>query len=68
MMADGRIKNCEVGMFRLPGVELDRSQFTEEELEAIEAWAKENGGTQMREDLWSFRKESKRDWFTLKWS
>jgi len=66
-MADGRVTNCEVGMFRLPGVELDLPKFTDEELVEMEAWGKENGGTLMREDLWSFRKESKRDWFVLKW-
>ena len=39
-------------------------------LEEMDAWAASEQGTgkRMTETLWSFRKESQRDWFILRWS
>ena len=70
------LKTCEVGMFRLPGiiVEDDEDENTtavsEEQLKEMEDWCNSEFGTGMRmtERLFSFRKESQRDWFILRWS
>jgi hypothetical protein len=66
-------KQCEVGMFRLPGiiVEAEKDEtISEERLKEMEDWCNSEFGTGMRmtERLFSFRKESQRDWFILKWS
>ena len=65
-----KIETCEVGMFRLPGVVLDKEEMTEEKILEMDEWAQsEQGcGTRMTEVLWSFKKESQRDWFILRWS
>lgn len=70
-----KLKTCEVGMFKLPGVIVERPEDWSDELwqrtqEEIDAWADSEQGTgkRMTETLWSFRKESQRDWFILKWS
>ena len=71
-----KLKTCEVGMFRLPGIivengdEEDSPDITEEQLKEMEEWCNSEFGTGMRmtDRLFSFRKESQRDWFVLRWS
>ncbi len=70
-----KLKTCEVGMFKLPGVIVERPEDWSDEYwqrtqEEMDAWAESDQGTgkRMTEYLWSFRKESQRDWFILKWS
>ena len=64
-----KLKTCEVGLFRLPGVVLDKDEATPAKLEEIETWAKEtNCGKKMTDLLWSFRNEKQRDMFILRWS
>jgi len=63
-------------MFRLPGILIedddgdDVTSVSEEELKEMEEWCNSEFGTGMRmtERLFSFRKESQRDWFILRWS
>ncbi len=64
------MKTCEVGLWRLPGVVIDKEEINEEKLAEMDAWASspQGVGTRMTEVLWSFKKESQRDWFILKWS
>jgi hypothetical protein len=66
-------KTCEVGMFRLPGLVIESEEeetISEESLKEMEDWCNSEFGTGMRitERLFSFRKESQRDWFILRWS
>lgn len=71
-----KLKTCEVGMFRLPGIIVeddegdDVTEVTEQELKEMEDWCNSEFGTGMRmtDRLFSFRKESQRDWFILRWS
>lgn len=70
-----KITNVQVGMFKLPGVVVERPEDWSDELwqekqVEMDAWAKSDQGTgkRMTESLWSFRKESQRDWFILKWT
>lgn len=64
-----KIKTCDVGLFRLPGIVLDKEEVNDEKLLEIEAWAKEtNCGKRMTDLLWSFRNEKQRDMFILRWS
>lgn len=70
-----KLKTCEVGMFKLPGVIVERPEDWSDDLwqktqAEMDAWADSEQGTgkRMTESLWSFRKESQRDWFILKWS
>ena len=70
-----KLKTCEVGMFKLPGVIVERPDDWSDELwqktqTEMDEWADSEQGTgkRMTETLWSFRKESQRDWFILKWS
>lgn len=65
-----KMKTCEVGLWRLPGVVIDKEEITEERLAEMDAWANspQGVGKRMTETLWSFKKESQRDWFILKWS
>ena len=67
------LKTCEVGMFRLPGLIIEAEEdetITEEQLKEMEDWCNSEFGKGMRmtERLFSFRKESQRDWFILRWS
>ena len=64
------LKTCEVGMFRLPGITIEAEEeetITEEQLKEMEDWCNSEFGKGMRmtERLFSFRKESQRDWFIL---
>jgi len=66
-------KTCEVGMFRLPGIVIEAEEeelITEDRLKEMEDWCNSEFGTGMRmtDKLFSFRKESQRDWFILRWS
>ena len=67
------LKTCEVGMFRLPGITIEAEEeetITEEQLKEMADWCQSEFGTGMRmtDKLFSFRKESQRDWFILRWS
>jgi hypothetical protein len=63
------MKNVEVGMFRLPGIAFERGELPTELIQDMQAWAEAEGvGMSMTENLWSFKKESHREWFILKWS
>ena len=67
------LKTCEVGMFRLPGITIEAEEeetITEEQLKEMEDWCNSEFGKGMRmtERLFSFRKDSQRDWFILRWS
>lgn len=63
------MKNCNVGMFRLPGLTFGNTQLSPELVQEMEEWCNEtNCGTKMTDTLWSFKSEKKRDWFILKWS
>ena len=71
-----KLKTCEVGMFRLPGLIVEDDEgdnvtsVSEEELKEMEDWCNSEFGTGVRMTgrLFSFRKESQRDWFILRWS
>ena len=68
-----KLKTCEVGMFRLPGIVIEEEEgeiITEEQLKEMEDWCNSEFGKGMRmtDKLFSFRKESQRDWFILRWS
>jgi hypothetical protein len=63
------MENCEVGMFKLPGLRFEKGQLPPELVEEMTAWAKENHcGMIMHDWLWSFKNEAQRDWFILRWS
>lgn len=70
-----KITSVEVGMFKLPGVVIERpkdwsDEFWREKQAEMDAWSLSDQGTgkRMTETLWSFKKESQRDWFILKWT
>jgi hypothetical protein len=63
------MKYVEVGMFRLPGIAFAKGQISESLNNEMIAWANAEGvGMSMTDRLWSFKKESHREWFILKWS
>lgn len=68
-----KLKTCEVGLFRLPGIVLEHEEdevITDEQLNEIQAWSDSDQGTgkRMAAMLWSFKTEAQRDWFILRWS
>ena len=72
-----KLTKCEVGMFKLPGILIENDDddenkisVTEDQLKEMEDWCNSEFGKGMRmtERLFSFRKESQRDWFVLRWS
>lgn len=69
-----KLKTCEVGLFRLPGVVVEHDKEINDtemkmRLDEAEAWSKEtNCGKRMNDYLWSFRNEKQRDMFILRWS
>jgi len=65
-----KIETCQVGMFRLPGIVLNKEEMTEEKLQEMDAWrlTEQGTGTRMTDLLWSFKTEAQRDWFILRWS
>ena len=63
------MRNVEVGPFRLPGIAFEKGELPEDLNEEMIKWANAEGvGMSMTESLWSFKKESHREWFVLKWS
>jgi len=63
-----KFERCEVGMFRLPGLTINREGYDPELHKQQVEWARENNcGMPMTEYLWSFRNEKQRDWFILRW-
>jgi len=68
-----KLQTCEVGPFRLPGISIvpdPDETITEAQLNEMAEWCLSEFGTgiRMTDRLWSFRKESQRDWFILRWS
>jgi hypothetical protein len=64
-----KITTVDVGLFKLPGVVLDREELNEERLLEIQTWCMEhNCGKQMTDIMWSFKKASHRDLFILHWN
>ena len=68
-----KLKTCEVGLFRLPGILIEAEEeevISEEQLNEIDNWSKSEQGTgkRMTDKLWSFKTEAQRDWFILRWS
>lgn len=65
-----KIETCQVGMFRLPGIVLNKEEVTEEKLQEMDVWrlTEQGTGTRMTDLLWSFKTEAQRDWFILRWS
>ncbi len=68
-----KLTKCEVGLFKLPGIVIEKEKdevIDEKLLDSIDEWCKSEQGTgvRMTSTLWSFRKESQRDWFILRWS
>jgi len=65
-----KIETCQVGMFKLPGIVLNKEEMTEDKLHEMDEWRQtEQGvGTRMTDLLWSFKTEAQRDWFILRWS
>lgn len=61
------MQDCEVGPFRLPGVTVDRSRFTDTQFEEMQAWVKENHGWATDTGLFSWKNSKHRNWFWLKW-
>ena len=64
------VKLCEVGLFKLPGVVFDKNSITAELAQEMAEWSKspQGVGYQMTPFLWSFKTESQRDWFLIRWS
>lgn len=65
-----KMEKVNVGMFKLPGLVLDKEEMTEEKIAELDAWIESEQGTgkRMTDVLWSFRNEGQREWFILKWS
>jgi len=65
-----KMEKVNVGMFKLPGLVLDKEEMTEEKIAELDAWLESEQGTgkRMTDVLWSFRNEGQREWFILKWS
>jgi hypothetical protein len=62
------MKYVEVGMWRLPGLAFEPGQLSPELLQEMTDWAAAEGvGMNMTDRLWSFKKESHREWFILRW-
>ena len=65
-----KIKTCEVGLFKLPGIVLDKEEITPELLDEMDLWllSEQGCGMKMTDLLWSFKTEAQRDWFILRWA
>ena len=61
------LHTCQVGMWNLPAVELDLDKLSEDQRQTLESAAKETGATILKPNLFSWRSQEKRDWFTLKY-
>ena len=63
------MENCEVGMFRLPGIKFEKHSLPPELVKEMEEWCEQNHcGKKMNDWLWSFKKEKHRTLFVLRWS
>lgn len=63
------MENCEVGMFRLPGIKFEKDSLPPELVKEMEEWCEQNHcGKKMNDWLWSFKKEKYRTMFVLRWS
>lgn len=63
------MENCEVGMFRLPGIKFEKTALPPELIQEMEEWCTQNNcGKKMNDWLWSFKKEKHRTMFILKWA
>lgn len=69
-----KLKTCEVGLFRLPGLVVEHNADMSDtqmkhQLDEAEEWSREtNCGKRMTDYMWSFRNEKQRDMFILRWS
>jgi hypothetical protein len=64
-----KIKLVDVGPFRLPGVQIEPEELTEETVAEINQWCQQSKcGSQISAAVWSFRRAQQRDLFILKWS
>lgn len=74
MIVSIKLKTCEVGLFKLPGIVVERPEDISdigwiEMLDEMDLWSEEtNCGKRMTNILWSFRNEKQRDMFILRWS
>lgn len=63
------MEQVQLGLFKLPGIKFEKDQIPEDLAEEMDSWCKENNcGSQMNEWLWSFKNESQREWFILRWA
>lgn len=63
------MENCEVGMFRLPGIKFEKGSLPPDLIQQMEDWCNQhNCGKKMTDYLWSFKKEKYRTMFILHWS
>lgn len=63
------MENCEVGLFRLPGIKFEKNSLPPELIQEMEDWCEQNNcGKKMNDWLWSFKKEKYRTMFVLRWS
>jgi len=62
------MNKVSVGLFNLPGLQLPED-LEENVINEMKEWVIENKcGMHMTDNLWSFKTESQRDWFILRWS
>lgn len=63
------MENCQVGLFKLPGLKFEKGALPLELTEEMDAWCQTNNcGTKLSEWLWSFKTEAHREWFILRWN
>lgn len=63
------MKHVTCGPFRLPGLSFDRDEMSDELRDEMIEWADmSNCGMFMTDRLWSFKNESHRDFFLLRWA
>lgn len=62
------MKLVEIGLFRLPGVQFEKDELTQEQKQEIIEWGdSEFGyGISLNDTTWSFKNEKQRDLFILK--
>ncbi len=65
-----QMTQCEVGVFKLPGIVFDSDEITPELHQEMVEWSNSDHGVGKNhtELLWSFKTPAQRDWFILKWS
>lgn len=63
------MEQCEVGLFRLPGLKFDKDFIPEDMHKEMVKWSEDNKcGMSMNGWLWSFKTEAQREWFILRWT